>query len=294
LRPRFVLQEIGNGLRRNLTMAVAVVVTVMISLAFVGASILATDVANNMHKRYYGKFEVAIYLQQKISPTEQQALEQQLSSDPEVKGYEYVSHVQALAQFQQEFAGTPALEKSVTDPNVLPASLQVQLKDIKKYPDIISAYSDQPGVDSVFDPQLYLKPLFNLIDGVKVLAVLVAVVSGAAAVLTTFNTIRLAAFSRRREIGIMRLVGASNFTIQLPFVLEGMIAGIVGAVSAGGLLVLFKRFVLDTTLKEFFSSGAIPQVGWNDVGSVMPWLAIAGLVAAAFASYFTSLVYVRV
>lgn len=294
MRPRFVLTEIGNGLRRNLTMAIAVIVTVMISLAFVGASILATTVADDMHQRYYGKLEVAIYLQQTVSPGQQQELQQQLSTDPRVRDFEYVDHNRALAQFRSEFADSPGLRDSVTDPSVLPASFQVQLKDISQFPDIVSEYSAQPGVDKVYDPQMTLKPLFDLIDGVRILAVIVAVVSAAAALLTTFNTIRLAAFSRRREIGIMRLVGASNFTIQLPFVLEGVIAGLVGAVSAGGLLVVFKRFVLDTTLRDFFSTGAIPPIAWHSVGAVMPWLLVGGVVAAAAASYLTSLVYVRV
>jgi cell division transport system permease protein len=247
-----------------------------------------------MHKRYYGKLEVAIFLKSDISPAEQQQLEQQLATDPRVKDFIYVDHNQAFAQFKSEFAESPSLVNSVASPDVLPASFQVQLKDIKQYPDIVSGYTLQPGVDTVFDPQQILKPLFQLIDGVKVLAVIVAVVSGAAALLTTFNTIRLAAFSRRREIGIMRLVGASNFTIQLPFVLEGVIAGFVGAVAAGGLLVVFKRFVLDTTLRDFFSNGAIPTVAWHQVWSVTPYLAIAGIVVAAVASYLTSLVYVRV
>ncbi len=294
MRPRFVLQEIGNGLRRNLTMAIAVVVTVMISLAFVGASILATDVADSMHQRYYGKLEVAIYLQQNVSATEQQQLQQMLSSDPRVRAYEYVGHAQALEQFRQEFASSPDLVQSVSGPDVLPASFQVQLKNIEQYQDIVSGYSEQPGVDSVFDPQMILKPLFQLIDGVKVLAVIVAIVSGVAAILTTFNTIRLAAFSRRREIGIMRLVGASTFTIQLPFVLEGVIAGFVGAAAAGGLLVVFKRFVLDTTLRGFFSAGAIPTVEWHSIWGVLPYLGVAGVAAAAIASYLTSMVYVRV
>jgi cell division transport system permease protein len=294
MRFRFVVTEILNGLRRNLTMAVAVVVTVMISLAFVGASILATDVANSMHQRYFGKLEVAVYLQSGISQAEQNALIQELSTDPEVKSYLYVSQQQAYAKFQQEFAASPDLVKSVSGPNVLPASFQVQLKNIKQLPDIAAEYSNQPGVDRVNDPQQLLKPLFQLIDGVKLLAVIVAVVSGVAAALTTFNTIRLAAFSRRREIGIMRLVGASNFTIQLPFVLEGAIAGLGGAGAAAGLLVIFKRFVLDTSLKGFFGSGAIPNIAWHSIGGVVPYLVLAGVLAAALASYFTSLVYVRV
>ncbi|HEY5336424.1 MAG TPA: permease-like cell division protein FtsX [Mycobacteriales bacterium] len=294
MRPRFVLSEIGNGLRRNVTMAVAVVVTVMISLAFVGASILATNVADNLHAKYYGKLEVAIYLKSDISPAEQTALREQLETDPRVKAYEYVSHAQALTQFRADFADSPDLINSVQNGDVLPASFQVGLKNPKLFQDIQAEYSYAPGVDNVYDPQQLLEPLFQLIDGVKVLAIIVAVVSGAAALLTTFNTIRLAAFSRRREIGIMRLVGASNFTIQLPFVLEGMIAGFVGALAAGSLLVVFKRWVLDGTLKGFFASHVIPEVAWSDVGGVMPWLIIAGILVAAAASYVTSLVYVRI
>lgn len=294
MRPRFVLSEIGNGLRRNVTMAVAVVVTVMISLAFVGASILATNVADNLHAKYYGKLEVAIYLKSDVSQAEQAALREQLQTDTRVKAYEYVSHAQALKQFQNDFRDSPDLLNSVQSGDVLPASFQVALKNPKLFQDIQAEYAYAPGVDNVYDPQQLLEPLFQLIDGVKVLAIIVAVVSGAAALLTTFNTIRLAAFSRRREIGIMRLVGASNFTIQLPFVLEGMIAGLVGALAAGSLLVVFKRWVLDGTLKGFFASRVIPEVAWSDVGGVMPWLIISGVVIAAAASYVTSLVYVRI
>ena len=294
MRPAFVLQEIFNGLRRNVTMAVAVVVTVMISLSFVGASILATGVANRLHARYYGKFEVAIYLQTSISPPEQQEIQQQIQGDPLIQASLYVSTQQARQNFARLFADEPNLVKSLGPDTVLPASFQVSLKDPKRLDDIAAEYENQPGVQSVNDPQRSLKPVFDLIDGVKLLSIIVAVVSGAAAVLTTFNTIRLAAFSRRREIGIMRLVGASNFTIQLPFVLEGVIAGLVGAAAAGGLLVVFKRFVLDTRLRAFFASDVFPPVAWHNVGGVMPWLLVGGVVVAAAASYLTSLVYVRV
>ena len=294
MRPAFVLQEIFNGLRRNVTMAVAVVVTVMISLSFVGAAILATNVTKRMHDRYYGKFEVAIYLKTDISPQEQTALQQQIQSDPLVKGSFYVSRDQALINFKQLFADEPNLVDSVQDSSVLPASFQVSLRDPKRLDDIKAEYVSEPGVDSVNDPVKTLQPVFNLIDGVRTLGIVVAVVSGIAAILTTFNTIRLAAFSRRREIGIMRLVGASNITIQLPFVLEGVIAGLVGAMSAFGLLALFKRFLLDTSLRSFFETQVIPKVEWNDLWSITPYLLIAGVLVAAVASYVTSLVYVRV
>jgi cell division transport system permease protein len=295
MRPRFVLQEILTGLRRNGTLAAAVVVTVMISLAFVGAALLARDVTNAMHKQYYGKLEVAIFLDQNISPSEQNSLDAQLHADPRVKAVIYVTHAQALANFEKEFNGQPALVRSVTSASELPASFQVQLKDPKLYGDIASEYGLAPGVDAVNDPQAILKPLFDLVDGVNVLAIVVAVISAVGALLTTFNTIRLAAFSRRREIGIMRLVGASNFTIQLPFVLEGVIAGLAGAAASCGMLALFKGWALDHgEIGNFFHAGAVPNVTWAEYTGIIPWLILLGAAIAGVASYATSWFYVRV
>lgn len=294
MRPRFVLQEIGTGLRRNITMTFAVIVTVMISLTLLGASMLTTRIADRMHERYFSELSVAVYLKQDATPAQTAALQQQLASDPRVKKILFVSREQALQRFKKEFADDGDIANSITGPDVLPESFQVQLKNPKQFEDVASRYGQAPGVDQVYDPQRALKPLFDLLDGVKTVARIVAIVAGAAALLTTFNTIRLAAFSRRREIGIMRLVGAGNLTIQLPFVLEGVIAGLFGAASAVGLLAVFKRWVLDGTLKSFFSAGVVPNASWSEVWGVTPWLAIIGIVVAALASYLTSVVYVRV
>lgn len=294
MRPRFVLQEIGTGLRRNVTMTVAVIVTVMISLTLLGASMLTTRIADKMHQRYFNELSVAVYLKQDVTPAQTAALQQQLTGDPRVKKVEFVSKAEALKRFKQEFADQRDLANSITGPDVLPESFQVQLKNPKQYEDVASRYGQAPGVDQVYDPQRALKPLFDLLDGVKTVARIVAIVAGAAALLTTFNTIRLAAFSRRREIGIMRLVGAGNLTIQLPFVLEGVIAGLFGAASAIGLLAVFKRWVLDSTLRSFFGAGVVPNASWSEVWSITPWIAVIGIVVAAFASYLTSVVYVRV
>jgi cell division transport system permease protein len=294
MRPRFVLQEIGTGLRRNITMTFAVIVTVMISLTLLGGSMLTTRIADKMHERYFNELSVAVYLKQDVTPQETAALQQQLSSDPRVKKTEFVSREQAYERFKKEFADQGDLANSITGPDVLPESFQVQLKNPKEFADVASRYGQVSGVDQVYDPQRALKPLFDLLDGVKTVARIVAIVAGAAALLTTFNTIRLAAFSRRREIGIMRLVGAGNLTIQLPFVLEGVIAGLFGAASAVGLLAVFKRWVLDGTLKSFFGAGVVPNASWSEVWSVTPWLAVIGIAVAALASYLTSVVYVRV
>lgn len=294
MHPRFVLQEILTGLRRNVTMTVAVVVTVMISLTLLGASMLTTRIANRMHQKYFNQLEVAVYLRNDVTQAQRETLNQQLSDDPRVEQVAYVSKEEAYEKFKEEFIDSPDLIQSISGPNVLPESFQVKLRDPKQYEDVASKYGQAPGVDQVYDPQRALQPLFDLLDGVKTVARIVALVAGAAALLTTFNTIRLAAFSRRREIGIMRLVGAGNFTIQLPFVLEGVIAGLLGAASAVGLLALFKSWILDNTLKTFFNTGVVPNAQWSEVWSVAPWLAGLGILVAAAASYITSLVYVRV
>jgi cell division transport system permease protein len=294
MRPRFVLQEILTGLRRNVTMTVAVVVTVMISLTLLGASMLTTRIADRMHQKYFNQLEVAVYLRGDITQAQRDTLGTTLTADPRVEAVSYVSKQEAYEKFKNEFKDQADLVNSISGPNVLPESYQVKLKDPKQYENVASKYGQAPGVDQVYDPQRALKPLFDLLDGVKTVSRIVALVAGAAALLTTFNTIRLAAFSRRREIGIMRLVGAGNFTIQLPFVLEGVIAGLLGAASAVGLLALFKSWVLDSTLKSFFSTGVVPNAEWHEVWAVAPWLAGLGILVAAAASYITSLVYVRV
>jgi cell division transport system permease protein len=294
MRPRFVLQEIVTGLRRNVTMTVAVIVTVMISLTLLGASMLTTRIAERMHEKYFNQLEVAVYLRSDVTQAQRDALSDSLTTDPRVEQVAYISKAEAYERFKSEFANAPDLAASISGPNVLPESFQLKLKDPKQYEDVASKYGGAPGVDQVYDPQRALKPLFDLLDGVKTVARIVALVSGAAALLTTFNTIRLAAFSRRREIGIMRLVGAGNFTIQLPFVLEGVIAGLLGAASAVGLLALFKSWVLDNTLKSFFNTGVVPNAQWSEVWAVAPWLGGLGILVAAAASYITSLVYVRV
>lgn len=294
MRPRFVLQEITTGLRRNINMTVAVIVTVMISLTLLGASMLTTRIADKMHQRYFRELSVAIYLQPDVTQSEKDTLSQQLAADPVVRKIRFVSREEAVTRFRNEFKDQPDLVKSISGPDDLPESFQVQLRNPKQFDDVASRYGQAPGVDQVYDPQRALKPLFDLLDGVKTVARIVAIVAGAAALLTTFNTIRLAAFSRRREIGIMRLVGAGNLTIQLPFVLEGVIAGLFGAGAAVGLLAVFKRWVLDGTLQSFFGTGVVPNASWHEVWMIAPWLGGIGVLVAAFASYLTSVVYVRV
>jgi cell division transport system permease protein len=294
MRFRFVLSEINVGLRRNLTMTVAVVVTVAVSLGLFGMSLLVQDTVQRMNYYYFGKLQVALFLSPSITETERLSLAKDLASDPLVKNVVYVSQAQALTRFKQEFSSDPALVQEAEDnPSALPESFRVQLKNPRQDQLLASEYANTPGVSKIIDYSGLLKRIFGILDGVRLSAVAIAVVQLIACILLIYNTIRLAAFSRRRETGIMRLVGAGAFTIQIPFLLEGAIAGLLGGLLACLGLAGVKRFMFDGALRPLFR-GVIPNIGWDQVIHYMPLLVILGVVASAAIAFGTVTRYLRV
>lgn len=293
MRAQFIFSEIAIGLRRNLSMAFAVVITVGVSLAIFGGALLVRDIVTRLDHYYYGKLEVSVFLKSDVTEAQRQTIGTALQNDPRVASIVYESSAEAFNRFKAEFSESPELVASAS-PDTLPESYRVKLKDPKQFAVIASEFAGQPGVDVVKDQRQLLHSLFSLLDGVKLLAFVVGGLAGAGALLQTFNTIRLAAFSRRREIGIMRLVGASNFSIQLPFLLEGALAGLVGGIGASVLLAGAKGLFLDNLLAGLFRSGVIPNVSWDEVLGTMPLLLGLGAGVSALAAYVTSLLYVRV
>jgi cell division transport system permease protein len=149
-----------------------------------------------------------------------------------------------------------------------------------------------PGVAQVVDQRALLDRFFKLLNGFQVAALAIAAVQVFAAILLISNTIRVAAFSRRRETGIMRLVGASNWSIQLPFILEAAIAGLIGGVLAALVLIGFQAFFVQDILVPAFRFTA--WVGWGDVWRIVPILLLTGTLIAAVASFVTLRRYLRV
>ena len=302
MRASFVLSEIGIGLRRNLTMTIAVVVTVAISLALFGAGLLIREQVSTMKDYWYDKVEVSVYLCGQgsnsancngtpVTDAQRRQLQADLQSTPLVQKVYYESKQDAYQRFKQQFKDSPDLVQNVT-PEALPESFRVKLKDPTQFEVVASAFRDRPGVDEVQDQKALLENFFKLLNTLQLFALIVAGVQVFAAVLLISNTIRVAAFSRRRETGIMRLVGASNLYIQLPFLLEGALAGLVGAGIASGALVALKAILVDRLLKPNFPITA--YVGWDAVLSVIPLLFLAGVGLSGFASFFTLRRHLRV
>jgi cell division transport system permease protein len=293
MRVNFVLSEVAAGLRRNLTMTVAMILTTGISLGLMGTGLLIANMISDMREIYYDKIQVSIYLTDDVSDPQRDAIAAQLESSPEVKDYIYESKADAYQRFTQQFQEQPALIAN-TPEDALPESFRVELQNPQRYPVIAEQFPNgQNGVDEVRDEGDFLDRLFSLLNGARNGTIAVAIVQALAALLLISNTIQLAAFNRRNETNIMRLVGASRWYTQLPFILEAALAGLIGAALAIGGLVLTKVLFVDKTLAGPIKAGIIPPVDWSAIAAISPVIAAAGVGLAAVAAYVTLRLYVR-
>ncbi len=300
MRARFLLSEVGIGLRRNMTMTFAVIVTTAISLSLLGIGLLSNAQVGAMKDYWYDKIEVSVFLCGSLSEspscaggvvTSEQRLQiqQDLQSMPAVDSVYYESQSEAFNRFQERFKDS-AIAANVTA-DQLPESFRVKLKDPTQFAVIVSAFSGRPGVDVVQDQRSILDKFFKLLGVLRNGALLVGLASVLTAALLISNTLRIAAFNRRRETGVMKLVGASSWSIQLPFLLEGVISAIVGWALATGLLAGLKA-VIDSKVAPLLSFTNF--FGWGEVWVASAYLLATGLFVSTVASVITLRRYLKV
>lgn len=301
---RLVLAEMWQGMRRNSSMVISVILVTFVSLTFVGAAMLLQMQVSTMKSFWFDRAQVTVGLCNDVSKaancaggavTDEQraAVEQALQTgalQPYVSSYVLETQDQAFARFQQEFAGDPIVE--FVEPSFLSESFYVTLVDPEQSDILIQSLSTMPGVESVTDQRQYLEQIFDALNGASLAAIGIAIVMLVATVLLVSTTIRLSAFSRRRELGIMRLVGASNRFIQAPFVLEGMVAALIGALLASATLVVVVLVYVEGYLapKMPFTS----FIGLGDALLVAPVLIVLGAIVAAIAASIAIRRYLRV
>ncbi|GMA92054.1 cell division protein FtsX [Homoserinibacter gongjuensis] len=230
MRLGLILSEVGQGFRRNLSMVVSVVLVTFISLTFFGSAILLQLQIGEMKGYWYDRAEVTVYMCIAAIPdcdgadaTQEQidAVSAQLAGDTLgqfVQKVTFETREDAFARFQEEFAGSPIVEIATLD--AIAADFRIKLSNPDDSDIIIDSVSGMPGVDEVRDERALLQPIFDVMNAASYTAVGIAALMLVAAVLLISTTIRLSAFSRRRELAIMRLVGASNRFIETPFILE--------------------------------------------------------------------------
>lgn len=300
MRARFLLSEVGIGLRRNMTMTFAVIVTTAISLSLLGIGLLSNAQVGAMKDYWYDKIEVSVFLCGSLSESPSCAggvvtsgqrlqIQQDLQDMPAVNTVFYESQSQAFAHFQERFKDS-AIAANVTA-DQLPESFRVKLKDPTQFAVIVSAFSGRPGVDVVQDQRSILDKFFKLLGVLRNGALLVGLASVLTAALLISNTLRIAAFNRRRETGVMKLVGASSWSIQLPFLLEGIISAIVGWALATGLLAALKS-VIDSKVAPLLSFTKF--FGWGEVWVSSGYLLATGLFVSTVASVITLRRYLKV
>jgi len=299
MRISFVSKEVGNGLRRNFTMTVALIVSVAVSLSLVGAALLLSVQVDRMKGYWYDKIEVSIFLCGNTSvaftctgvATDEQRrnIETVLGSLESVQDVFYESSADAYEQFKEQFAGSAILAN--ISPDALPASFRVKLDNPENFEKVSSALQSVQGVESIQDQRQLLDRFFQILKGLQSFALAIAVAMLFVTVLLVMNTVRVAAFARRRETSIMRSVGASNMSIRLPFILEAAVAAILGSTLATAGILASKYWLIDAKLAPNLTF--IPFVTWNEVLAIVPVLYLVGVGTTVLAASITLRRYLR-
>jgi cell division transport system permease protein len=292
MRFKYVLSEVAVGLWRNVTMTIAMIITMAVSLTLLGASVLLYLQVDKMRQVYYEQVEVTIFLKtQDTTPEQKAAIDAGLKDDEFVQTYDFETKEEAYERFKEIYAAVPELIAQ-TKPESLPESYRVKLKN----PDDFDAFSDKyrtmAGVDTIIDQKALVEKVFSVIGSLQTLALIIAIVQGVAALMLVINTIQIAAYSKRREVAVMKLVGASNWFIQAPFVLEAVAAGLIGAIFAYGTLVIAKIYVFDGALEPL--TAVLTPMSWTNVHLMLPLLAGAGTIVSSITGWFALRFYIRV
>jgi cell division transport system permease protein len=303
MRLGLVLSEAGSGLRRNFSMVVSIVLVTFVSLTFVGVAALMQLQIGQMKTFWYDKAQVAVYLCNDAvtsanCPTgatadEIAAVKTALHTAPLksfIKGSYFENHQQAFTNFQKQFKGNPVAD--YVTPDLLNEAFWVNLKNPNQSAVIGEALNGMPGVDAVTDQRRLLDQIFAVLNTASITAAAIAALMLVAAALLISTTIRLSAFSRRRELGIMRLVGASNRFIQTPFILEGVLASLIGSVLAAAATVAIVQFFIQGYLQT--AQRDIAFVTVPEALVVVPILIGAGIVLAAVSANIAISRYLRV
>ena len=300
MRASFIFSEVFTGLRRNITMTIAMILTTAISLALFGGGLLVVQMAGKTQQIFLDRVEVQIFLTDDVSTSDPgctedlcRGLREDLENTDAVVSVQYLNREDAVADAKERvFKDQPELA-SMVSPEALPASFKVRLDDPDRFGVIEDSFATRPGVDSVLNQRDLVERLFSVLGGIRNAAFAIAVVQAIASILLIANMVQIAAYTRRTEVGIMRLVGATRWYTQLPFLLEAVVAAMVGAGLAIASLFTAKSMFVDDVLADVYDANIVARISNSDVLLVSPVLAFVGVGMAAVTAYVTLRLYVR-
>ncbi len=297
MRFGFLVKEVLTGLRRNVTMTVAMILTTAISIGLFGGGLLVVRLADTSRAIYLDRVESQVFLTEDVSANDPncdaercQALRKLIDDRQDVKSVTYLNKQDA---YDDAIKKIPQF-KDVASANAFPASFVVKLADPERHDDFDNALRGQPGVLNVTNQKDLVDRLFAVLDGISNAAFAVALVQAVGAILLIANMVQVAAYTRRTEIGIMRLVGASRWYTQLPFLVEAMVAALAGVAIAIGGLIVVRAVFLENALNQFYQANLIAKVDYADVLYYSaPWMLFLGLAMSGVTAYVTLRLYVR-
>ena len=291
MRFKYVLNEVLVGLWRNVTMTIAMIITMSVSLTMLGASVLMYMQVDQMKTYYYGEIEVSIFLREDVTEAQRAAITQAIDTNVLVLSKTYETKAQAFEKFKVLWRDSPDFVKSV-GPDSLPESYRVKLKDPEQYQAFADQIQDLPGIQDIVDQRELLEKVFKIFGAIQVMALVVATFMALAALLLVGNTIQVAAYSKRREVAVMKLVGASNWFIQAPFVLEAVVAGLIGAILGFVFIFVGKIVLLDGRLQAL--TNVLTPIPDGNVWLMLPLLAGVGAGVSAVTAWVTLRFYLKV
>jgi cell division transport system permease protein len=301
---RYVFTELGQGLRRNLSMHVAVVLTLFVSLTLVGAGVLLRDQAGLVEEKFGNEFEIAVTLCRdndgsnpacatEADQAQIDAIQEVVDASPEVESSRFETKEEGFEKLKK-FYDADYLEgpDAAITADDMPQQIWITLKDPQRYEGIVSSVQGLDGVAAINDQREAAEPMFETINTLRDGSLLVALILVVAALLLVANTIRLAAFARRKEIGIMRLVGASTIYITLPFLLEALVIAAISVLLAGGALAALIQFGIQGRLAD--SLEFIPWITWSDATTAAIVVGVTGPILTLLPTLLLTRKYIKV
>ncbi|WNG94284.1 permease-like cell division protein FtsX [Mycobacterium sp. ITM-2016-00318] len=296
MRFGFLLNEVWTGLRRNVTMTVAMILTTAISIGLFGGGLLVVRLADNSRGIYLDRVESQVFLTNDVSANDPtcdgdpcKSLRQKIEDRDDVRSVRFLNRDDAYNDAIKKFPQY----KDVAGKDAFPASFVVKLDNPEQHKDFDDSIAGQPGVLNVLNQKDLIDRLFAVLDGLSNAAFAVALVQAVGAVLLIANMVQVAAYTRRTEVGIMRLVGASRWYTQLPFLLEACLAALIGVVISIIGLIVVRALFLENALSQFYEANLISRVDYADILYISPILLFVGVVMAGVTGYATLRLYVR-
>ncbi len=303
MQMRHVFSELGQGLRRNVSMHVAVVLTLFVSLTLVGLGVLLNQQAAKAADQWGSQLQITVWLCKdrddnpactgEVTDAQRAAVVDVVKQSPQVAGYHTETKEEAFEKVK-ELLGPEKFEgdNPAATADAMPQSVWIELEDPQEYQDVTSAVTGMEGVSGIRDMREVLEPIYGSINALKWSALGTAAFLVLAALLLVGNTIRLAAYARRKEIGIMRLVGASTSYITLPFLLEALVSAVLGVALAAGALGAFMWFGIHERADDQLKF--IPWIGLPEYVNAVLVIAVLGPILTLLPTLLLTRRYIRV